>query len=157
VTKPLSFLDLDKKYLVPMSEEASKALVMTTMTELALKDEDKQHMLMFQSPEYKLQRSDLLGAPARIIASRLKEAQTPARIMQTVIAFLPFVSSSQTPAEAVIWAWTLHNMRGRVVDMEYLSSIFDIGFPSYEGFIQIWDAQKGAGGNLLDQSETWKD
>ena len=64
----------------------------------------------------------------------------------------------ETPAHAVLWAWTLFNMQrddDHVISLSDVCMAFPNGFPTPDAYSACWDAQKVGGANALDNSETW--
>lgn len=58
------------------------------------------------------------------------------------------------PGKAVVWAWTL--VKDKIKDIKTLVQHFPDGFPTQEGFVHVWDAQKDDDGwNRLDDPDVW--
>ena len=73
-------------------------------------------------------------------------------------AALFVLSLQETPAHAVLWAWTLFNMQrddNHVISLSDICMAFPNGFPTPDAYSACWDAQKVGGANALDNSETW--
>lgn len=73
-------------------------------------------------------------------------------------AALFVLSLQETPAHAVLWAWTLFNMQrddNHVISLSDVCWAFPDGFPTSAAYSACWDAQKVGGANALDNSETW--
>ncbi len=99
----------------------------------------------------------------RVFKNRL-EAYAPDVICGNA-PFVFLVCLCKTPAEAVMWAYTLKHMsileHGEKITIKTLTKYFPTGFPKESTMHSCWDNQKGRangvdGDNLLDYPEYWK-
>ena len=116
-----------------MDEETMKVLMALYMAEM--QGDELPHELL-ETPEF-----------------RILESRNPSKATYTVIAFCTCLC--KTPAELVMWAYTLHRM-GDDASLATLVHKFPLGFPTPESYRQLWEDQKQEGCNALDKQETWK-
>lgn len=90
---------------------------------------------------------------------------TPSNLRYSPLAVAFCATLCNTPGLAVMWAYTLFDETNRFqeVTMDRLADLFPMGFPTGNGYRNIWDAQKGMFqtppvkiDNLLDTSEAWQ-
>lgn len=75
-------------------------------------------------------------------------------------AMLLLSALCNTPAEVVLYTHAvacLNKKLGREVNITDVCFAFAKGFPNTEQKLEAWRDQKGSGGNVLDQSDTWTD
>lgn len=95
----------------------------------------------------------------KIMSVRLATFAKDVKVTDYCILFL--ASISKTPAELVIWAYTIadifYNYKGgkMTVTMGDLAERFPIGFPTQEAYFKCWEDQKIKGGNAFDMPESW--
>src|SRR5262245_56794777 len=122
---------LDTKKIEPMSRE---------MTELFL----KATMLDMQKPEPFTEKvAAEMGWLGKILYSRLQAYGGECTVAVAVIVGM---LSKGSPGNVVMYAFTLariSKLTEKIVDTKELSLRFPWGFPTEEGLLEIWDAQKG--------------
>jgi hypothetical protein len=90
---------------------------------------------------------------------RRLEAATP-EMEYCAQTILMMAQLAPNVASIVMWAYTLvqETRINGVVDMEVFADLFPNGFPTEEGYSQLWAEQKnynGARDNWLDVKEAW--
>lgn len=164
MAKILSYLDVDQKYVAPMTEEQSEMFLRCFFAE---RDAKQKGVLEPLDEEW----ASKLGDAGMIFYKRLAW-QPPGSPIVTVsvptTAFLLSLSGG-IPGNIVMWAYTMNryfNEHRKLIDTEDISMAFPWGFPTKEQALEIWDAQKvhkhgdvdaGRPGtdNMVDRPETW--
>ena len=85
-----------------------------------------------------------------LINNRLKQYN-----IEATIPLIMFLSTlCDTPAKAVMWAYTLFKMYdNKIIDIKHFAAEFMDGIPTDEGYREMWENQKNVDaplGNLLD-------
>ena len=145
-TRPKSLLDVPEAQRAPMSREVSEVFVRLTFA-----DREAEDMPIAKAWE------ELRGTASQthILVGRLTDASDILVRVPTLL-FVSYLCA--TPGRCVLWAYTLAVLTrdlGRAVRVSDLADRFPWGFPTDEGCLAIWDAQKQDRGNHLDSPEVW--
>ncbi len=145
--KPRSLLDVPEAQREPMSRDVSGVFI-----QMSFADRESEDMLIAKAWE------DLGGKSPQttILVGRLAKAVPDISVRVPTLLFVSYLCSS--PARCVLWAYTLAVLTrelGHAVQIGDLAWRFPNGFPTDEGCLGIWDAQKGSRGNRLDFAENW--
>lgn len=151
-----SYLDVPHSKRAPMTNYQSELYLKCTFIDMAPK-----------RPLFEECHAKELGIIGQIIWSRLNHADKihsrQTKVSAPAALFLTELSDG-VPGRAVMWAYTLFQMGKKydVIDCKALGMEFPLGFPTEDGFIEVWDGQKGhAHGqntrdNLLDGEWEWE-
>lgn len=155
-----SLLDVPEEKRVPMTQKDTEIFAKCFLMELNMKDQ-KADM------EFKEEEANQFGRLALVLFKRLHYAGT--KVSAATALFVTHYSQG-SPGNAVLWAWTLHQMwlkQNRIVNLQDLAESFPFGFPTEEAIGEIWDAQKVhlhnvprdsvLMDNMLDAPFTWKE
>lgn len=126
--------DVNNKDIVPADEETANMLFILIKNPGIIKDIDSMPL-------------------ARILYNRIPSG-IRALFTLEVVLFCSHLSQGN-PGCAVMWAWTL--VKNKICNMDDLVYSFPYGFPTWDAFNEIWDAQKdtATGKNILDTEEPW--
>ena len=142
------FLDCEQSELQAMTEDQSRNYLHLMMVE-------QRSGLEFPGNDFQKEVESDFGFS--LIKARLEAVNIYDRVSKPLLLFITLLCD--TPAELVLWAYTLtkiaeENPNGQI-DFLLFSQYFPFGIPTKDGFSRLWDAQKGDGphGNWLDRME----
>jgi hypothetical protein len=132
----------------PMDEETSKLFIKCTLIELQQQEEFTKQIAYEE-----------LGICGKIFWDRLNLYGGKVSLPTAIIAI---TLSKGLPGNLVMWAFTLarlYKAAEKMVTISDLAEVFPAGFPTEDGELEIWDAQKGhewgerAIDNMLDNPD----
>jgi len=129
-----SLTDVPSNQRVPMSMEQSEVFIKCMMADI-------QEIKIATDEQVRDNHPILQILWDRLSLSCRNNGYEP-RVTLPALLFLAYMS--RTPAEAVMWAYTLFQMMKKydIIGVTVLSLEFPMGFPVDAGILAIWDAQK---------------
>lgn len=156
--KLLTLLDVPEAQRRPMTREVSEAFIRCSLGSRAEPPRSADEIAA------DIGKHGRLPAQLAILSGRLRAAGPDMRFSTSAVLFLASLCAS--PGRCVLWAHYLVTRTrdtDAIVDVERLATDFPNGFPTDEGALAIWDAQKrrrdepAGPENCLDSVWAWRE